>query len=817
MKEKNTMNSPEEEIDYQNVDLSTIVESLETNLRTGLSDDETASRIRRYGYNEVVEKKSSPVFRFIKKFWGLTSWMLELTVVLSWILGKELDMYVIGALLLLNAILGFSQESKASNAVETLKKKLHVNARVLRNSKWTTVPSKELVPGDIVRMRAGDFIPADLKISEGTLDVDQSSLTGESLAVEKNKNDMLFSGSIVKSGETTAVVVLTGSKTYFGKTTELVQNAKPKLHMEEVISKVVRWLLVIVGSFLGIAMVLSYFQGIPFINILPLILVLMVSAIPVALPAMFTISMALGSMELVKRGVLITRLNASEDAASMNTLCADKTGTITMNRLSIANVIPMGEFSEDDVVLFGALASSEANNDPIDMAFTFKAREKNLPTKENLQEEFVPFDPKTRRTEAVISKGNDRFRVIKGAVNTVAQIAEVDPESFKSIEEKINDFASRGYRTMAVAYGKSSQTPKLVGLVALYDMPRPDSKKLIEELRVLGISIKMLTGDAMPIAKEISKQVGLGNSMTTASELKEDILKDPRLAHDIAEKSDVFAEVYPQDKYSIVKTLQDRNHVVGMTGDGVNDAPALKQSEVGIAVSNATDVAKSAASVVLTNEGLSNIVDLVKVGRMIYQRILTWIFNKIIKTFQIVVFVSTAFLLTGQYIVSAFDVVLLLFVIDFVTLSLSTDNVRWSKKPDTWNITGLVKVAMFLGVLTVIESLGLLYAGTHFFGLSKDLGALHTFTFAILFYSGMFTIFVVRERGHFWNSRPSGMLSFSIFADMAAVALLVTIGMPGLKAIPIAETLSVVAYSFIFSLLINDSLKYAILKRIEDV
>ncbi len=813
-REKNTVKIPKEEVDYQKVDTKTIAKLLEANLQTGLSERECASRQKRYGYNEVSEKKRSPVIKFLEKFWGLTPWMLELTIALSWMLGKYIDMYVVGALLLLNAILGFSQERKASNAVEMLKKKLHINARVLRDSKWKIVPSKELVPGDIVRVRAGDFVPADLKIFDGDLEVDQSALTGESLSVEKGENDMLFSGSTVKIGEASAVVVLTGSKTYFGKATELVQSAKPKLHTEEVISKVVRWLLIIVVGFLAATVVLSQFQGTPFVEILPLILVLLVSAIPVALPAMFTISMALGSMELVKRGVLITRLNASEDAASMNTLCADKTGTITMNKLSIVTVLPMNGFTEDDVILNGALASQEANHDPIDLAFLEMARMKNLSVEGKIQEEFVPFDPKTRRTEALISVGNEKIRVMKGAVNTIFQLSEIDDESVKKLEERIHDFALKGYRTMAVASGKVSETPKILGVVALYDKPRPDSKKLINELKELGISVKMITGDATPIAKEVAKQVGLGSSTTAAEELKLAIKKGQNVAYKIAERSDVFAEVYPQDKYSIVKILQSGKRIVGMTGDGVNDAPALKQAEVGIAVSNATDVAKSAASAVLTNEGLSNIVDLVKVGRMIYQRILTWIFNKVIKTFQIVVFVSLAFLLTGRYIVSAFDVILLLFVIDFVTLSLSTDNVRWSKKPDTWNINGLVGVAMLLGVMTVFESLGLLYLGAHFFNLFNNMGSLHTFTFAILFYSGMFTVFLVRERGRFLKSKPSKMLTLSISIDMVAVALLTTFGMPGLKPIPFVEVVFVIAYSFVFSLLINDVVKYTVLKKI---
>ncbi|MGB9809923.1 MAG: HAD-IC family P-type ATPase, partial [Caldanaerobacter sp.] len=373
--------------------------------------------------------------------------------------------------------------------------------------------------------------------------------------------------------------------------------------------------------------------------------------------------------------------------------------------------------------------------------------------------------------------------------------------------------AEKGYRTLAVAMGESDENLKIVGLVALYDMPRPDAKKFIEELKSLGVSIKMLTGDALPIAKETASQVSIGDKITNAQEFRELVEKDPEKAAMIAEESDGFAEVYPQDKYSIVKSLQKRGHIVGMTGDGVNDAPSLKQAEVGIAVSTATDVAKGAASVVLTGEGLSNIVDLVKTGRMIYQRLLTWIFNKVVKTFQIVVFVVVAFLLTKKFIVSAFDVILLMFIVDFVTLSISTDNARWSKDPDTWDVKGIVLSSMLLGILVVIESLIILYIGMRYLGLNTDYNLLRTYSFSILFYFGIFTVFVVRERGHFWESIPSKSLLYTVIADLIVVTILVSVGIPGVKPIPITHTATVITLSLLFSFLVNDPVKYLMLRR----
>ncbi|WP_284679493.1 plasma-membrane proton-efflux P-type ATPase [Aceticella autotrophica] len=795
---------------YDKITIDEVIDRLKSDINNGLTKEEIEKRLKIYGYNEVPEKRENPYLKFAKKFWGLTAWMLEVVIILSYMLHKYLDMYIIAALLIFNAIIGFFQEERASKAVDTLKQKLMINARTLRDGKWIMIPAKQLVPGDIVRVRAGDFVPADLKLINGDLDVDQSALTGESLTVSKKKSDMLFSGSIIKSGEANAIVVLTGNQTYFGKTTELVQVAKPKLHAEEVTSEIVKWLLIIVGIALAVAFIVSYFIGIKLIEVIPLALVLLASSIPVALPAMFTISMTIGSLELVKRGVLVTRLSASEDAATMNTLCLDKTGTITMNKLSLTGIIPMEGFDEKQVITYGALASQEANHDPIDLAFISAAQQKAILLDSYKQKSFHPFDPKTRRTEAVIEVGGKTFKVVKGAVNI---IAEITGENVEELNAKAMDFAKKGYRTLAVAMGEDDKTLKTIGLIALYDMPRPDAKKFIEELKSLGVAVKMLTGDALPIAQETGRQVGLGEKIINVSEYREKLKEDPEKAAIIAEESDGFAEVYPQDKYSIVKSLQRKKHIVGMTGDGVNDAPSLKQAEVGIAVSSATDVAKGAASVVLTGEGLSNIVDLVKVGRMIYQRLLTWIFNKVVKTFQIVVFVVVAFLITKRFIVSAFDVVLLLFVVDFVTLSISTDNARWSQEPDTWDVSGIVKSSMVLGILVVLESLAILYVGLKYLGIQNDYNLIRTYSFSILFYFGMFSVFVVRERGHFWESMPSRSLLYIVIADILLVALLVTYGIPGLKPIPIADTLVVIGLSAAFSFVVNDFIKFFMLKE----
>jgi H+-transporting ATPase len=777
----------------------------------GLTTEEAHRRLKEYGPNEVPEKKTSPILRFAKKLWGLTPWMLEFTIILEWILGKTLEAYVIAILLLFNAVVSYIQEEKANSAVELLRQKLTVKTRVKRGGEWIQVPARELVPGDIVRLRAGDLASADVQVAEGQVEVDQSALTGESLTVERKQSEFLYSGSIIRRGEVTGVVSATGLKTYFGRTAELMQIAKPKLHIEEMISKVVRWLLIMVVASVGLGMGLALLQGVSPAEIAPLTVILLVSAIPVALPTMFTISMALGSLELSKKGAIVTRLDAVEDAATMDVLCVDKTGTITMNLLTLADVLPVGKHGKSDVVIFGALASQEANQDPIDMAFISKAREMQLQLDEYKLVSFSPFDPSTRRTEAILKHNSDEVRVTKGAVKTITGLCSECGDELQAIEGEIDELVAKGYRILAGAKGAPGSRPELIGVAALYDKPRTDSPRLITELKKLGISVKMLTGDALPIAKEVASQAGLGGNISRITDLKNRI--DDKETLKIMEESDGFAEIYPEDKYLIVKGLQSGGHVVGMTGDGVNDAPPLKQAEVGIAVSNATDIAKQASSVVLSLEGFEGIFDMVVIGRMVYQRISSWTINKIIRTFKRVVFIVLAFILTGRFVVSTFNLILLLFLSDYVTLSISTDRVRYSEKPEKWNTYGLVKLGVSYGSLIIAESLLILYIALGFFGLNSNLGKLQTFIFVWLTLSGYYTVISIRERRHFWDSRPSKWLSFALLINTVIVYLISTIGLPGLAPISSIEFLFIIVYGFVFCLLVNDLVKVPLAKE----
>jgi P-type E1-E2 ATPase len=645
------------------------------------------------------------------------------------------------------------------------------------------------------------------------LTADESALTGESKDVAKAPGAVLSSGSVVRRGEGNGVVMLTGAKTYFGRTTELVQEARPKLHIEAVVSKVVRWLFVIVGALLGVVVVVSLIRRAPLLEMVPLMLVLLMSAVPVALPVMFTVSMAVGSKELAKRGVLVTRLSASEDAATMDVLCVDKTGTITMNQLAVTGVIPLEHATEADVLLAGALASQEANQDPIDLAFLAAAKAghvfDNLPKVTPVS--FAPFDAKNRRTEAVVEQNGQRVRVMKGAMRTIATACGLQPPAIEALEGRVSESAAKGYRTLAVARGPETGTPVLLGLVSLYDPPRPDAKQLIAELEGLGVPVKMLTGDALPVAIEIGKGVGLPNIRRVA-DLKAAGALASKQSVDLLGSTDGFAEVYPEDKYTVVRHLQAASHVTGMTGDGVNDAPALRQAEVGIAVSTATDVAKGAASVVLTDPGLTNIVALVEQGRTIYQRILTWIINKISRTILKSAFVAVAFLVTGKFVVSAFAMLLLVFMTDFAKVSLATDNVRPSKKPETWNIGGFITVSVVLGIAMVAETLLLLWIGWKYFDLATDNNALYTFSFLMLLYFAVFSVVSARERHWFWATLPSKTFLFALVADALTGTVLTFVGLPGLKPLPWWQTLAIFVYAIISCLVVNDGMKVAMIK-----
>ena len=781
------------------------------NLDIGLDTEEVEKRRQKFGYNEVPEKKVNFWTNVGKRFWGIVPWMLEVTAVITFILGKYIQSGAIVALIFFNAAMSLWREKKAKGAMVSLKKKLRIQSRVKREGKWKTIPARELVPGDIVRVRIGDILPADIRIVEGLLGLDQSALTGESSIVDIFSDGIGYSGSSVMRGEATGIVEAIGTKTYFGKTISLLDLAEHKFHMEEVTVKIARQLANIVIVLLLIFFASAGFSGFNLSALIPLAGILFIAAVPVAMPTMLALNMAVGSIVLARQGVLVTRLNSVEDAATMDVLCVDKTGTITMNKLFVEEIMPFRGFSCTDVLLYGALASKDANQDPIDAAFLTAAKEANLSIDCYLQIEFIPFDPKTRITEARIQKSNEIIFVKKGAYGKICDICNLNYSNRDAIEDLIKSLSAKGLRIIAVAKGAEMTNIELVGIVGVADRIREDAVSTLDTIRDLGVNVKMLTGDSFSTAKNIASQIGLGKKVATMSMIYE--TKTEKTISSIIEETQCIAEIYPEDKFNIVKTLQNAGHFVGMTGDGVNDAPALSQAEVGIAVENASDIAKESASAVLTVESLDGIISMIKTSRNLFQKIYSWTLMMVLRKLHICFFLVLMIFLSHSSMLSITSTLLLLLLADFVTMFMSTDNVRSSMKPDKFDMRTLFGTAIVIGVIMTIESTIFALPAFSFFGLAGNPEKIYTFGFAYFNFVGLFSILSVRERGYFWKSKPSNLLTLAISAEFILVIIISIIGILELAPINYFLVLSLIAYTSLTTLLINDPIKVYIPRK----
>lgn len=732
------------------------------NVKTGLSALQAQERLTQYGPNAVPEERPRPVLHFLRKFWSPVPWMLEATLVLELALGKYTQAIIITSLLILNAVLSFIQESRASNALALLRQRLAIMVRVLRDGRWRLIVAQDLVPGDVIRVRVGDFIPADLLLHDGQILADQSSLTGESTPKEVGTAETAYAGSVVRRGEATGEVTATGRRTFYGKTAELVRSATAPSHLTTLIFTIVKYLVVIDVILVAVILVYALLGGIPLSEIIPFALILLVASVPVALPATYTLASALGALELAKRGVLVTRLSAVEEAAAMDILCCDKTGTITRNQLAVSTLRAFPPHSEDDLLRLAALACEESTQDPIDLAILDAANHRELMAQVPRRLRFLPFDPSTKRSEAVLDQGGQSFHVVKGAPDVVAALAT----GAVIAKSDVDSLAEQGCRVLAVAAGPEGRL-ELAGLVALLDQPREDSETVLQELNGLGIRVVMVTGDSSATAEAVAAKVGIqGRSCPPDGLRQQDVSQNLECA--------IFSGVFPEDKFRLVQAFQNSGHVVGMTGDGVNDAPALKQAEVGIAVANATDVAKAAASLVLTQPGLSDVQAAVETGRRIHQRMLTYTLNKIIKTFQIALLLSLGLLLTGVFVTTPRLILLLLFANDFVTMSLSDDRVTFSRQPDRWRIWPLTVSALVIAVAWLVLSFAVFLLGRDVFHL--DLPRLQTLVFAVLVFTGQATVYLVRERRHFWNSVPGFWLIRTSIAAIVVVSFFAAFG-----------------------------------------
>ncbi|MCB1084982.1 MAG: plasma-membrane proton-efflux P-type ATPase [Chlamydiia bacterium] len=711
----------------------------------GLSSEEVKKRQEEHGKNILEMKEKSIYLRLLSFFWGPIPWMIEIAAILSGLLQRWPDFIMIVALLLINAALGFFQEFKASNAIEALKSKLALKARVLRDGSWQTLPAKELVPGDVIQVKLGNIIPADLKLVSGEyLSVDQSALTGESLPVDKKVGDTAYSGTTVKLGDMVGEVAAIGLETFFGKTAKLVASAKSRSHFQEAVMKIGHFLIFLTLGIAAILFILSLFRlevthtlNLTLGNLFIFLLVLIIAGIPVALPAVLSMTMAIGASRMAKMKAIVSKLIAIEELAGMDILCSDKTGTLTKNELTVGEVTPF-EKSADEILFIAALASDITGEDPIDQAIVSQV--KNIDeVKKYKTEKFIPFDPMRKRTEVTVTSPDGKtLSVSKGAPQMVLELAKPDEAFTKKVNDAVDAFAARGFRTLGVAEG-DGKSWTFLGLIPLFDPPREDTKQTVDEAQALHVAVKMVTGDHSAIAKEIASNLDLGSNILPAKEITDENI----------EKADGFAEVFPEHKFKIVQSFQKKNHIVGMTGDGVNDAPALKQADIGIAVSNATDAARAAADLILTQPGLLVIKKAIDEARCIFGRMKSYAMYRISETCRLLFFLFLAMVLFKMQPLTAVMIILIALLNDIPIMMIAYDHMKVEEKPVFWNMKEIFTIAIGLAIVGVVSTFGLFWIGQNLWHL--DPHKARTLAFFAILCGGNLTIYLTRNVGNLFE------------------------------------------------------------------
>src|SRR3984885_12641524 len=741
----------------------------------GLTRAEAQKRLTRYGPNEIAEKKTNAFLKFLTYFWGPIPWMIEVAVVLSAVARHWPDFVIILILLLANAVVGFWEEHQAGNAIAALKAKLAVKARVRRDGQWITPAARELVPGDVIRVRMGDIVPADARLLEGDpIEVDQSALTGESLPATRKSGEAVFSGSIVRQGEIGALVYATGSSTYFGKTAELVQGAQTASHFQRAVLKIGNYLIILAVVLVATIIAFAIFRGDQILTTLQFALVLTVAAIPVAMPTVLSVTMAVGARLLAKKKAIVTRLEAIEELAGVDVLCADKTGTLTQNKLTLGDPFSVNKITAEQVILAAALASRADNNDTIDVA-VLGGLKHDQTLKSYKLGHFQAFDPVHKRTEAAVTGPDGKaFRVTKGAPQVILALSANAAEVKSAVDEAVNEFAARGFRSLGVARAQGNGKWQFLGVLPLFDPPRADAKSTIATAQHMGVKVKMVTGDALAIARETAKTLGMGTNILDAGSLGDEEKQTTMAVAKAIEKADGFAQVFPEHKFHIVADLQKRGHIVGMTGDGVNDAPALKKADCGIAVSGATDAARAAAAIVLITPGLSVIIDAIKESRRIFQRMNSYAIYRIAETLRVLLFMTLAILVFNFYPLTAVMIVMLALLNDGAILSIAYDNVHYKDAPEAWNMPVVLGIATVLGVIGVVSAFGLFYLGERVFHLDRS--HIQTLMYLKLSVAGHLTIFLTRTRGPFWSIRPARIVWVAVLGTQMLATLIAVYG-----------------------------------------
>jgi len=742
----------------------------------GLTQAEAQKRLTQYGPNELEEKKTNEILKFLSYFWGPIPWMIEAAVILSAIAQHWPDFGIILLLLVANAVVGFWEEHQAGNAIAALKAKLAVKARVERDGKWVEPPARELVPGDVIRLRLGDIVPADARLLDGDpIEVDQSALTGESLPATRKPGEAIFSGSIVRQGEIGALVYATGARTYFGKTAELVQEAHTVSHFQRAVLKIGNYLIILALALVAVIIGVALYRGDPLLTTLQFALVLTVAAIPVAMPTVLSVTMAVGARLLAKKEAIVTRLSAIEELAGVDILCSDKTGTLTQNKLTLGDPFCLDDMPADQVIVNAALASRADDKDVIDLA-VIGGLKGDQALKSYQVVHFQPFDAVKKRTEATV-KGADgkEFKVAKGAPQVILALATSAGKVKAAVDKAVGDFAARGFRALGVARADRNGKWRMLGVLPLFDPPRDDAKATVATARKMGISVKMVTGDAIAIAQETAKKLGMGANILDASGFGDSKRHETAALSASIEKADGFAQVFPEHKFHIVDVLQRAGHIVGMTGDGVNDAPALKKADCGIAVSGATDAARAAAAIVLMTPGLSVIIDAIKESRKIFQRMNSYAIYRIAETLRVLLFMTLAILVFNFYPVTAVMIVMLALLNDGAILSIAYDNVHFRNQPEAWNMRVVLGISTVLGVFGVTAAFGLFFLADRVFHL--DRAHIQTLMYLKLSVAGHLTIFLTRTRGPFWSIRPARILLIAVFGTQAVATLIAVYGL----------------------------------------